>query len=67
MAYTTLEDFFGDIVGKARRGQGLSEADLAQTVGLDPVQIGEIESYAFTPNADGIRNLAKTLGLDGES
>ena len=23
MAYSTLEDFFGDIVGKARRGQGI--------------------------------------------
>jgi transcriptional regulator with XRE-family HTH domain len=66
MAYTTLEDFFGDIVGKARRGQGVSVADLAQTVGLDMAQIGEIESYAFTPNDDGIRNLAQALGLDGE-
>ena len=50
----------GDIVGKARRGRGVSEADFAQTVGLTTAQIGEIESYAFTPDNDGIRNLANS-------
>jgi len=66
MAYTTLEDFFGDIVGKARRGQGISEEALGRDTGLSARQIGQIESYALTPDDDSIRALAKSLNLDGE-
>ena len=65
MAYATLEDFFGDIVGKARRGQGLSEADLARTVGLTADELGRIESYEWTPEDDRILALAKALNLNG--
>ena len=66
MSYDTLEDFFGDIVGKARRGRGISEAALAQNVGLTAREIGQIESYALTPDDRVIRRLADALNLDGE-
>lgn len=66
MSYDTLEDFFGDIVGKARRGRGISEAALAQSVGLSAREIGRIESYALMPDDRVIRRLADALHLDGE-
>ena len=66
MSYDTLEDFFGDIVGKARRGRGISEAALAQSVGLTAREIGQIESYALTPDDRVIGRLADALNLDGE-
>lgn len=66
MAYSTLEDFFGDIVGKARRGQGISESDLAQAAGFTAGEIGQIEAYELTPDDDRIRALAGALNLDGE-
>ena len=66
MSYRTLEDFFGDIVGKARRGQGISESDLAQQVGLSVRQIGQIESYDLTPDDQTVGRLADALHLDGE-
>lgn len=66
MAYTTLEDFFGDIVGKARRGQDVSEASLTGAANLTSSQMGQIESYALTPEDDRIRALAEVLNLDGD-
>lgn len=66
MAYDTLEDFFGDIVGKARRGLGLSEASLADAAGFSAGDIGLIESYELTPDEDGILALAGSLHLDGQ-
>ena len=66
MAYTTLEDFFGDIVGKARRGRGLSEAALASAAGLTAADVGRIEAYDLTPDDGGIRTLAGALDLDGD-
>ncbi len=66
MAYHTLEDFLGDIVGKARRGQGISESELARQAGLTARQIGQIESYALMPDDQAIRRLADALHLDGE-
>ncbi len=66
MAYETLEDFFGDIVGKARRGLGLAESSLADATGLSAGEIGRIEAYEFTPCEDGILALAGALQLDGK-
>lgn len=66
MAYTTLEDFFGDIIGKARRGQGISETGLAGSVGLNASEIAQIEAYELTPDDAGIRRLAAALSLDAE-
>ena len=66
MAYNTLEDFFGDIVGKARRGLGLTEATLADATGLSAVDIGRIEAYELTPDEGRILALASALQLDGK-
>ena len=61
--YVQLEDEFGDIIGKARRGQELEVADLAERVGLPAADIGKIEEYEMTPDSSKIAKLAESLGL----
>ena len=43
--YTQLEDEFGDIVGKARRGQEMESVDVAGKVGLALEDLGRIEDW----------------------
>ena len=62
MAYA-LEDEFGDIIGKARRGLGLSVAAVAKQVGVSAGEIEEMERYALTPDQAVIDRLAAMLGL----
>lgn len=59
-----LEDEFGDIVSKARIGNGLSASQLADRSGLSERDVSEIESYRLTPGPNDIRSLAETLSLD---
>lgn len=66
MTARKLEDEFGDIVGKARRGLGPSAQRLADAAGLDSAQISAIEAYKLTPERDAIRRIATALRLDGE-
>jgi glyoxylase-like metal-dependent hydrolase (beta-lactamase superfamily II) len=66
MTARKLEDEFGDIVGKARRGLGLSARQLAEAAQLDPAQISAIEAYQLTPDRDAIRRIAAALKLHGE-
>ena len=66
MSYTTLEDFFGDIVGKAMRGLGIDAADLGAKSGLSVADIGRITSYDLTPDDGTIRGVASALSLDGD-
>ena len=47
--YTQLEDEFGDVVGKARRGQEIAVAALADRVGLTAGDIARIEDYELVP------------------
>ena len=61
--YTQLEDEFGDVVGKARRGQEIAVAALADRVGLTAGDIAKIEDYELIPAADAIERLAQALGL----
>ena len=61
--YTQLEDEFGDVVGKARRGQEIAVAALADRVGLTAGDIAKIEDYELIPAADAIERLAQVLGL----
>ena len=61
--YTQLEDEFGDVVGKARRGQEMAVAALADRVGLTDGDIARIEDYELVPAADAIERLAQVLGL----
>jgi glyoxylase-like metal-dependent hydrolase (beta-lactamase superfamily II) len=64
--YMELEDEFGDIVGKARRGQEIEPGDLAQRVGLTEAEIHSIENYELTPDTNSIRQLAQILGVHPE-
>lgn len=63
MAYA-LEDEFGDIIGKSRRGLGLSVAAVAEHVGVSAGDIEKMEGYDLTPDQAGIDRLAGVLGLD---
>ncbi len=61
--YTQLEDEFGDIIAKARRGQEISVTALAAQVGLTAEDIAGIENYEIVPASDTIERLAQALGL----
>ena len=62
MAYA-LEDEFGDIIGKARRGLGLNAAGVAAQVGVSADDLQKMESYELTPDQAVIDRLASVLGL----
>ncbi len=64
--YTQLEDEFGDVVGKARRGQEIAVVALAGRVGLTAGDIAKIEDYELIPAADAIERLAQVLGLHSD-
>ncbi len=61
--YAQLEDEFGAVVAKARRGQEMAVAVLADRVGLITEDIAKIEDYELVPAADAIERLAQSLGL----
>ena len=63
--YDALEDEFGDVVGKARRGQEKSVADVANACGFSPADVERIESYQWVPETQGVEAMASCLGLDG--
>lgn len=65
MAYNTLEDFFGDIVGKARNGLGIAEGDITSKTGLSSGDLRRIGNYELIPDEETIRALAEILELDG--
>ncbi|MFC1525268.1 MBL fold metallo-hydrolase [Candidatus Latescibacterota bacterium] len=62
--YMQIEDEFGDVVGKARRGQELSLAQLADSTGVSEGDLERIEAYELTPGDDVVTGLAAALGLD---
>jgi glyoxylase-like metal-dependent hydrolase (beta-lactamase superfamily II) len=66
MAYTTLEDFFGDIVGKARNGLGVSDRDIEDRTGLSAGDLRRIGAYDLVPDDQAIQALADVLELDGQ-
>ncbi len=64
--YDRLEDEFGDVVGKARRGQQRTTADVANAAGLSSADIERIEAYELLPGTDVVSALANTLGLNAQ-
>jgi glyoxylase-like metal-dependent hydrolase (beta-lactamase superfamily II) len=64
MAYA-LEDEFGDIIGKARRGIGLSLSHVANQAGITDAQLSQMEDYTLKPTEDQVRVISEVLGLDG--
>ena len=64
MAYT-LEDEFGDIIGKARRGQDLSHSEIATAAGITEAELTRMEQYTLKPTETQVFRLAEVLNLDG--
>lgn len=62
--YDGLEDAFADVVGKARRGQELTCAQVASGAGLGVCDLERIEAGEWVPDAAASDRLARTLGLD---
>jgi hydroxyacylglutathione hydrolase len=61
-----LEDEFGDIIKKARRGMGYSPEDVQRLAGVDPPALAALERYSRAPSADEIRRLSDTFRLNSE-
>ena len=64
MAYA-LEDEFGDIIGKARRGQNLSPSQIATVAGITETELARMEQYTLKPTETQVHRLAEVLKLDG--
>lgn len=64
MAYA-LEDEFGDIIGKARRGQNLSQSETATAAGITETELARMEKYTLKPTQTQVFQLAEVLNLDG--
>ena len=64
MAYA-LEDEFGDIIGKARRGQNMSQRETATAVGITESDLSCMEKYTLKPTKAQVYKLADVLNLDG--
>jgi hydroxyacylglutathione hydrolase len=60
-----LEDTFGDIVKKAMRGTGVSNAQLAGATGIPAVTIAQWLNDEGAANDDQARAVARVLHLDG--
>jgi len=59
----SLEDEFGDVVAKARRGLGLVLDEAARMAGLTPDELARVERYEYIPREAVVRGLAAALGL----
>ena len=64
MAYA-LEDEFGDIIGKARRGQDLSQSEIATAADITEAELSRMEQYTLKPTETQVFRLAEILNLDG--
>ena len=60
-----LEDNAGDIIGKAQRGLGFSDSDLAKSAGLDAVQVKKMRDGEF--DEPSVRKIAPPLQLDPDA
>jgi glyoxylase-like metal-dependent hydrolase (beta-lactamase superfamily II) len=60
-----LEDNFTDVVGKAQRGLGLSDAELARRAGVGVNELGHFKQGAFDPSV--ARKVAAPLQLGAEA
>jgi hydroxyacylglutathione hydrolase len=61
--YSALEDEFGDVVGKARRGQEIEVKTMASALGLSQDDLGRLETYEWLPDETTCRAIAAYLGL----
>lgn len=61
--YRGLEDEFGDVVGKARRGQEIDEGEICKAVGIAKNDWTRIERYEWIPDRALIELIADNLNL----
>ena len=62
----SLEDQFGDIVAKARRGKNISPSELVRKTGLTESELADIFNCKLVPEDPTTAKLAKILGLQPE-
>ncbi len=67
MTTIPLEDEFGDVIGKARRGLGLEPADVARRADLDEATLQSMEDCERQPTQAESDRLAATLELHAPS
>src|SRR5213594_889657 len=60
-----LEDNVGDIIGKAQRGLGISDSELAEKASVTPEIIRKLREGEFDEAA--LQSVAPILGLDGQA
>lgn len=60
-----LEDNFTDVIGKAQRGHGLSDTDLAARANLSPADLTALKSGRI--NEHHLRAVARVLRLSGDA
>lgn len=63
----TLEDEFGDVIRKARTGQGKTAAAVARRTAIAEQRLSYFESYRETPRRQESDALAGELDLDADS
>ena len=59
-----LEDEFGDLIGKARRGLGISAEELSRRSGVGEADIAAFEGYRRDPSREQSDALAAVVGLE---
>jgi hydroxyacylglutathione hydrolase len=59
-----LEDEFGDIIKKARKGLGYSPDDVSRLTGIDDRALAALESYRRAPSREEIKKLSEVFTLD---
>lgn len=65
MAVIPLEDFYNDVVGKAQRGLGLTDAQLAQRAGVSETELAAVQD-GKSKDAAVLGKLAAVLELDAD-
>jgi glyoxylase-like metal-dependent hydrolase (beta-lactamase superfamily II) len=58
-----LEDEFGDVIKKARTGQGFQVSDVSSATGIPESLIASMERYELRPEAGQIEKIAAKLNL----
>jgi len=67
MSSAGLEDEFGDIIQKARRGLGLELAELAARTGIPARRLQQFENYEAEPSEREVSLLAAALELKADA
>jgi hypothetical protein len=65
--YMQLEDNFGDVIAKARRGQELTVSSTAGQAGLTQAALEQLESGQTAPEEAVVRPRAPSQGVDAEN